>query len=256
MSRYKNINFKNCCIYKIQCKINNKFYIGSTTNKYKRYYQHLYKLRKNIHENIHLQNSFNKYGENNFSYFILKDLLLNDNLNCKEVVKILEKEEQKYIDELKPEYNVCKVAGNTLGYKYSLEQRAKLSLLKRKIEITKENINICIQELIENKRGKIKTTQKNVYKLKTKIIVKNKIKIIPKSKIIVKDKVIRKRFITKFKPILQFSLNNEFIKNWDSITDAANFYKIGKNAIIGCCKNKRKTCKGYIWKYKDNTIKI
>ncbi|MFW6122530.1 MAG: GIY-YIG nuclease family protein [Petrotogales bacterium] len=48
-------------IYNIICLPNQKVYIGSSNNIYRRYYLHLYELRKNKHTNIHLQRAFNKY---------------------------------------------------------------------------------------------------------------------------------------------------------------------------------------------------
>lgn len=45
----------------------------------------------------------------------------------------------------------------------------------------------------------------------------------------------------------QYDLNNNFIKTWDSITEASKSLKI-KN-IIKCCKNERKKAGGFIWKY-------
>lgn len=80
-------------VYKIVNTKTNKFYIGSAKDINKRYYeQHLVKLRKNIHENIKLQRSYNKHGEDNFSI---------------EIVEICEKDqlfdrEQFYLDTLKP----------------------------------------------------------------------------------------------------------------------------------------------------------
>lgn len=42
---------------------------------------------------------------------------------------ILISREQYYLDLLKPEYNICKIAGSTLGYKHSEITKAKMSLL-------------------------------------------------------------------------------------------------------------------------------
>ena len=50
------------------------------------------------------------------------------------------------------------------------------------------------------------------------------------------------------KPILQYSVNGEFIKEWPSASDVP-FAR--QNAISMCLRGKNKTCAGYIWKYKD-----
>lgn len=51
------------------------------------------------------------------------------------------------------------------------------------------------------------------------------------------------------KQIIQYSLNGEMIKIWDSIADAKKKYK--NNHISECCNGKIKTAAGFIWKYKN-----
>lgn len=59
-------------IYKIECILNNKVYIGQSSNIYYRWSFHKSKLRKNCHINYLLQDDYNKYGENNFRFIILE----------------------------------------------------------------------------------------------------------------------------------------------------------------------------------------
>ena len=68
-------------IYKITNIKNDKFYIGSTSESFlKRWNHHINSLRRGTHKNMHLQNAFNKYGEESFRFEILetcsKDLCL------------------------------------------------------------------------------------------------------------------------------------------------------------------------------------
>jgi hypothetical protein len=53
------------------------------------------------------------------------------------------------------------------------------------------------------------------------------------------------------KPILQFNLNNELIKEWDGGIDIQLELGILKSSITQCCKNQIKTSGGFIWKYKN-----
>lgn len=71
-------------IYKIENLVNGKVYIGQSVDIKKRWCEHKYELNNNIHPNIYLQNSWNKYGKENFNYTIL-ELCSLDNLNFKEV---------------------------------------------------------------------------------------------------------------------------------------------------------------------------
>ena len=70
-----------CGIYKIENSVNNKIYIGSSIDINKRFYKHLWMLRKGIHDNIHLQNSFNQYGENSFNFSILEYCNISELVN-------------------------------------------------------------------------------------------------------------------------------------------------------------------------------
>ena len=62
-----------CGIYKIENLIDKKIYIGSSVNLGNREYKHFWMLNKNKHDNQHLQNSFNKFGENSFKFEILEE---------------------------------------------------------------------------------------------------------------------------------------------------------------------------------------
>ena len=55
----------------------------------------------------------------------------------------------------------------------------------------------------------------------------------------------------KFKTILQYSLDGEFIKEWNSILSAEEKLEIWKQNICKVLKGKRITAGGFIWKYKE-----
>lgn len=108
-------------IYLIKNFITNEIYIGSSKNIKKRLYQHKFMLRRNIHSNKKLQNSWNKYNEVSFTFEII-DLI--------EIEK-LTKTEQFYLDKLNPEYNIRKIAENNYGYKMSEESKLKMSMSQK-----------------------------------------------------------------------------------------------------------------------------
>jgi len=62
----------NAGIYKIGNLVDGKTYIGSSVNVHARKYKHFWMLRNNKHDNSHLQNSYNKFGEENFTFEILE----------------------------------------------------------------------------------------------------------------------------------------------------------------------------------------
>jgi group I intron endonuclease len=109
-------------IYKITNKINGRYYIGSSINIKNRWNEHKRTLKQNKHDNDFLQKSWNKHGEESFLFEIIEYVL---DLN-----KLLERE-QYYLDliihDKKISYNLCKTAGNMLGFKHSDETKKKMS---------------------------------------------------------------------------------------------------------------------------------
>lgn len=61
-------------IYKIINLVNDKFYVGSTTNKKVRFRQHRKLLRGNRHHCKHLQAAWNKYGEAKFDFVVVQEI--------------------------------------------------------------------------------------------------------------------------------------------------------------------------------------
>ena len=61
-----------CGIYKITNNKNGKAYIGSSVNIESRKYKHFWMLNNNIHDNTHLQNSYNKDDKNLFVFEIIE----------------------------------------------------------------------------------------------------------------------------------------------------------------------------------------
>ncbi len=55
------------------------------------------------------------------------------------------------------------------------------------------------------------------------------------------------------KPVLQFKLNGEFIKEWKTVGEVCREFGMDKSAILRCCKGKQKKSYHFIWKFKDET---
>lgn len=71
-------------IYEIKCLANNKVYIGQTSNFKSRIYNHKYNLKHNTHSNKQLQEDYNQFGLMNFTFSILQDNVLKENLLIEE----------------------------------------------------------------------------------------------------------------------------------------------------------------------------
>jgi group I intron endonuclease len=111
-------------IYSIKSLTNGRIYIGSAINMANRIFEHTRKLKQNNHCNIYLQNTWNKYGENDLEFSVL--------YFCKE--EDLLKNEQKFIDEYKEKvgwdnmFNINPTAGSSLGCECSQETKDKISI--------------------------------------------------------------------------------------------------------------------------------
>lgn len=111
-------------VYGIKNKVNGKIYIGSSVNYLYRQYGHKSLLKKSKHPNKHLQNSWNKHGQESFSFYILETV--NDPY-------LLPERETFWINHHVSSlgrgaiFNLLLVAYSCLGCKRSDETRKKLS---------------------------------------------------------------------------------------------------------------------------------
>lgn len=140
------------CIYKITNIQNSKFYIGSAINYIQRIRVHKSELRKCTHHSIYLQNAWNKYGEENFKFEILEIV---------EDIKEILKREQYYLDKLKPNYNISRFAGSTIGFKHSLVSKEKMS----KSQKGKTHSKYSKEKISKSNKGKKRTSE---FKLRIK----------------------------------------------------------------------------------------
>lgn len=116
------IDIEKSGIYRITNIVNNKKYIGSAAVTIrKRLNHHIAMLDVNKHKNEYLQNSWNKYGRDNFIFEIVE--IVEDK-------ELLLEREQFYLDSEKPEYNINKSATNLLGLTEEAKARKTATFTK------------------------------------------------------------------------------------------------------------------------------
>lgn len=108
----------NFVVYQIKNILNDKIYVGSSSNYEKRVKSHLSCLKNNAHHCFYLQNAFNKYGLDNFAFSIIKTF------NDKSEMLIYE---ESLLNDLSNKYNVSKKAsgGDLISYHPNLEEIKK-----------------------------------------------------------------------------------------------------------------------------------
>ncbi|MFA5396501.1 MAG: GIY-YIG nuclease family protein [Methanogenium sp.] len=135
------------CIYMIRNNVSNKIYIGSAIGHYRRKGQHFYMLRRNSHFNLHLQSSWNKYGESNFIFKVLEFVENLDNLQEREEFWI------KTFNSTNPSYGYnsrtnCKT---NLNLKWPEESKFRFSEKKKGIPL----LHINYSEVAQSNNKKV-----------------------------------------------------------------------------------------------------
>lgn len=201
-------------IYKITNKINNMSYIGKTENTIeKRFKQHIRDSRKEKNKDRKLYADMNKYGIEFFEVELLEDCLTEE-ASEREIFYI------KLYGTYRNGYNMT-IGGDGTTY---IDRKKVIDEYYKLLNITE----------VSKKLGH---STKSI----SKILKDNNIDI-KRHQDISKEKLSKK--------VSQFDLNNNFIRTFNSIKEAAIFNNIGDDSkITKVCKGKRKTAYGYIWKY-------
>lgn len=124
-------------VYSWVNKVNGKFYIGSGNSLYIRisdYYQNWYILSRS---SLYIVKAFVKYGMKNFSLVILEYSDSDNLILC----------EQKWINFLRPQYNIRFKTINTISYKHTVKntkKNSKFSIIRKHTENIKHiESNFC-----------------------------------------------------------------------------------------------------------------
>jgi group I intron endonuclease len=230
-------------IYTITNNTTNKVYIGCSKNIKARLLNHKSFLKKNKHANMHLQRAFNKYGEESFDFEILEE--------CKE--EYLYSQEHYWC-------NLLNVHNRQYGYNilgttptrnciFSDETKLKMSIARKGLIRSKEHCN----NISIGKKGMTSPNLGKKHSEATKLQMRKS----HLGKLISEET--RKKHSVRMtgkisscsKSVLQFDLNNNFIKEFKSITDASKELKISRLTIINSINKIHRKNKLYIWKIKQ-----
>lgn len=129
-------------IYEIVHVASGKRYVGNSKNISSRFYAHRYDLKRNQHFCRHLQNAWNKYGEDAFEFRLIE--------RCFDEVAVLLAREQFWIDKhSKRLYNSRKFSEQFIQDWYrtdaSLETRKKASVRMKAYRANLKRCLVCAQ---------------------------------------------------------------------------------------------------------------
>jgi len=225
-------------IYMIQNKINDKIYIGRTKDFHKRIISHKSELNRKKHPSFILQRAWNKYGEDNFVFILFEKCSID---NYKE-------REQYWIDILKPKYNVSPSSNGGRYGRNTPETIEKSREAKRKIDIYQFDL---YGKFIQKFRSGMDAARAVGAKDSDHIHDVCKGKRATAYGYIWNYTETPNFFRTRNKKVLQFDLQKNFIKEWNSIIDISRYYNIDKKTVSLYINNKkmntRTILKNYIW---------
>jgi group I intron endonuclease len=214
--------------------VNGKSYVGSSkclAGRFSNYYSLAY-IKKREHSSI-IYSAILKHGHKNFSLDILE--------YC-EPSQLIERE-QFYLDLLKPEYNILKVAGSTLGFKHSEATKIRMSI-----------INTGANHPLYGKTPNYETRVKIAVNLRHSLKIKNDNNYIEG----IKRNIIKNTTITKIKfgvYVKIFDKSSKLIREFTSISSAARYLYIS-DRTIRTIRERGVSYDNYIYKFEDIKILI
>lgn len=217
---------KSCCVYCLTNKLNNKKYIGFTSQNPKNRWGGGSRYKRTTH----IGRAIEKYGWNSFKKEILFDCLTESEGKEleKELIAKYKTTDKRY------GYNLSEGGEGTTGYHHTDE--AKEIMRQKKLGSS------------GYWKGK-KLSDEHKKKLSKSHIGKNS--GVPRSEE-VKRKIseTHKLNCKNKKPVVRIDVcTNEILGYYDSALDASKIFNIKGGAVTKCCKHQAKTAGGYKWEY-------
>ena len=221
-------------IYCIENLSNSKKYIGQSVNISDRWKKHISELNKGSHHNDYLQKAWNKYGKNEFKFYVL-EYCPTDKLDEKEIYYI------DYYDTLDRDKGYNLKSGGQDHNTYSAESKHRMSE-----SLKKSYLNSNLKEI----RRSDAINQWKDPKIKEKITGKNNGMYGKHHTEEAKEKIRKARTGVPSSrrnttPVFCVELNREF----KDATEAAKELSLDSSGILKVCRRERKTCGGYKWEF-------
>ncbi len=224
-------------IYKITCIVDNMVYIGYSTNLKKREQNYKYQA---VNTQTKLKKHFNKYGWVNFTFEIIEYCDI-DKLKQKEKEWILKYDSYNNGLNGNEGGGGCEAHSDVTKQKISESRKGWVPSIERGIKIGNKNKNRKLSDEHKQKIGKSNSKPKPMFKGR---ISPNK-----GLKHVLTEEQKNKQKNKNGKKVKQFDKQGNFIKEWNSCSEAASFFNKNPSLITQCCKEKVKTAYNFVWKY-------
>lgn len=265
-----------------------KFYIGSSINMFNRKQRHLTELKCQRHKNAKLQAHYNKYGIADLKFGMLEEVPEKNNLIGREQLYLdtflpifnicvsaknslgvkrtdtyklqmsLSKKGKPHRPECKAEKSLRMMGRKGAVFQHTDKAKANITLNHRNKKITLQYdlqgnfikewdfvvhasvaLNLCKMAISVCCKGKIKTSGGFRWAYAPYRGFRHS----------VEEMKLNGR--TFKKEVLQYDLDDSFIREWPVMQDAALELKIAQSTISMCCHGKNKSAGGFIWKFKN-----
>lgn len=247
-------------IYCIENKINHKKYIGKSVNIKKRWEDHIRDLNRGKHCNKYLQASWDKYGQENFDFYIIEKVS-NEKLSEREIywIDILNTMDDKY------GYNLAKGGdgGNTI-INYTEEEllnyKKKRSLLNRSYikkgedswasKLKEFEVKQIIKELLD---GRNCTELSEKYNISKGTV--NDIRCHKTWKHLTEDIIfppLRTKNLKARKAVVQYNIDGTIVNTFSGAIEAEEKTGISKKLISAVCHGEKRIAQGYIWRFEGD----
>lgn len=224
-----------CIVYLHINKINKKTYVGitkSVTNpQYRWRYGHGYTKCEIMNRAI------NKYGWNNFSHIVLCT-------TTKERAKLLESALIHLYKGSKVSYNISNGGDGVGVVSESTKEKLRQYVGPKASMYGKHPSEETIRKRVETRK------RLNNYSRDMPWLAKYRLRK-GKDSPMFGRKPSENTLKAHKKSILQYDLNDNLIKEFNSIKEAAEEVNVSKPAVVHCLKGKTRKAGGYKWKYKD-----
>ena len=249
-------------IYGIRNIINGMIYIGQSHNIHKRWIQHKYELNTQIHHNRKLQNAWNKYGEENFYFFVIEKCE-QDIINEREIFWI------DYYNSANRDcgYNLSTGGENSSeGSVWSDEMKDKASKLRNPKKVVQVDIygNIVkIWRSASNADRTLGLNSSNIIKCcEHKAIHCGNYLWFYEDDAMMNNKNAIREFVMNNSsyfniPILQYDLYGNLINKFSTFSEIQDKLCIDSIAEIReCCRHNYNCSRGYIWLFELDNFKL
>ena len=234
-------------IYKITNKINGTYYIGCTERlPYIRFREH---IKESNTSNYYIHRSIKKYGSFNFTYKIIDAASTIDELHDLEkyYIQVFESNIYKF-----PDGKGMNMTDGGEGFtgRTHTEETKKLIGEKGKGNqycVGYKHTNATKRNMSRGQRGCKKPPRTKTHREKLRQANLGK-KLSEEHKKKLSKAHTGKKGIGIIK-VAQYTLDNEFIREFESIKEAAELTSANASHISSVCKGKRKQTGGFVWKY-------